>query len=202
MDESGELGFAKKSSKYFIITLLSCSEDEAIYIRRIMKRVREKIIKKKIKKIPELKGNNSSDRIRTEVLNRFVKTNAEVFTIVLDKSKVYDYLKSKKNELYNYLTNIILSECAFSDKEVFLIVDKSKSKRSLRDDFDRYISFKMKNRANSCNLLIKHENSQSEQCLQVLDFISWAIFRKYESNDECFFDIIRDKITTKKEIFK
>lgn len=121
--------------------------------------------------------------------------------MVLYKPEVYDYLRSKKSELYNYLTNIILSECAFSDKEVFLIVDKSKTNRSLRDDFDRYISGRMNARGNACNWRIKHENSQNEQCLQVLDFISWAIFRKYESNDDSFFNIIRDKIITKKELF-
>lgn len=71
LDESGELGFMKSSSKYFVITLLSCSEDEAVSIRRIMKRVREKVIKKSVKRMPELKGNNSSDRIRRDVLQRF-----------------------------------------------------------------------------------------------------------------------------------
>jgi hypothetical protein len=47
MDESGELGFDKNSSKYFIITLLVSEEDELIKIRRIIKRVRV-IIKKEI----------------------------------------------------------------------------------------------------------------------------------------------------------
>ena len=202
LDESGELGFGDKSTNYFIITLLVCDEGELPALRRIIKRVREKLIKKKLKKLPELKGNNSSDKIRKEVLYRFLRINVEIFTIILKKSKVYGYLKEKKDKLYNYLANLILNECSFDTANACLILDKSKSTRSLRDDFDRYIKHEIRKNNSSCNLNIKHENSQKEQCLQVLDFISWAIFRNYEHEDTRFFDIIKGKITTKKEVFE
>lgn len=202
LDESGELGFnSKKSSKYFIISLLSCDETELAEIRRIIKKIRMKIIKKKLKKYPELKGNNSTYKIRKQILEKFNKTKAEIFAIILDKSKVYEYLKEKKDKLYNYLSNLILNECSFDTKNVCLIVDKSKSTRSLRDDFNNYIKNEMKNNNSSCTLNIKHENSQNEQCLQVLDFVSWAIFRAYEYKDSSFFDIIKNKIVIKKEVF-
>jgi len=202
LDESGELGFGKKSSKYFIITLLTCDEGEIFALRRVIRKVRQKLIKKKIKKYPELKGNNSSDKIRKDVLNRFVKTNSEIFLIVLDKSKVYEYLIEKKNKLYNYLSNLILNECSFDIPSVCLVVDKSKTNRSLREDFDNYIRRNLTQKNNNCNLIIKHENSQKEGCLQVLDFVSWAIFRNYEYQDSEFFDIIKNKIVIKKEVFE
>ena len=40
LDESGELGFKSTSSKYFVITLLSCDEGEIYTLRKIMKKVR------------------------------------------------------------------------------------------------------------------------------------------------------------------
>lgn len=202
LDESGELGFGEKSSKFFVITLLSFDESELYVIRRIIKRVREKIIKKKLKRYPEIKGNNSTDKIRFDVLNRFARTNSEVFVIVMDKSKVYEYLKEKKNKLYNYLSNLILNECSFDTKNICLIVDRSKSNRSLRDDFDNYIRKMLKEKMCSNNITIKHQNSQNEPCLQVLDFISWAIFRDYEHKDNRFSEVIKDKIVIKKEIFQ
>ncbi len=202
LDESGELGFKDSSSKYFIITLLSCDEGEIYSLRRIIKKVREKIVKKKVKKYPELKGNNSSDEIRKEVLQRFMKTNSEIFVIILDKSKVYEYLKNKKNKLYNYISNLVVNECSFDSPSVCLIVDKSKSNRSLRDDFDNYIRKKLNERNQINKLIIKHENSGNNACLQVLDFISWAIFRNYEHKDPTFIEIIKDRIVIKKEIFQ
>jgi hypothetical protein len=58
---------------------------------------------------------------------------------------------------------------------------------------DRYIKFKIKNKNMGCEIDVEHKNSNREGCLQVLDFISWAIFRKYESKDERFYDIIKKK---------
>lgn len=202
LDESGELGFKDKSSKYFIITLLSCDEGEIYSLRRIIKKVREKIIKKKLKRYPELKGNNSTDKIRLEVLSRFMGTRSEIFVIILEKSKVYEYLKDKKNKLYNYISNLIINECSFDNLSVCLIVDRSKSNRSLRDDFDNYIKKMINNKNHIDKLVIKHENSQHDPILQVLDFISWAIFRNYEYNDSRFMDIIKEKIVIKKEVFQ
>ncbi len=202
LDESGELGFKKTSTKFFIITLLSCEEGEVYSLRRIMRKVRSKIIKKKMKRFPELKGNNSTDKIRKGVLNRFVKTNSEIFVIILDKSKVSEYLKEKKNKLYDYISNLILNECSLDGSNISLIVDKSKTNRSLREDFDNYIRKNILGRKNDCILKIKHENSQKDECLQVLDFISWAIFRNYEYNDPEFMNIIKDKIVIKKEVFE
>ena len=202
LDESGELGFKEKSSKYFVITLLSCDEGELYALRRIIKKVRQKIIKKKMKRYPELKGNNSSEKIRIEVLQRFGKTNSEIFVIILDKSKVYEYLRDKKNKLYNYISNLILNECSFDSPSVYLIVDKSKSNRSLRENFDNYVRNKLNRKSQLCNLKIRHENSQNEACLQVLDFVSWAIFRNYEFQESRFMDIIKDKIVIRKEIFQ
>lgn len=202
LDESGELGFKPSSSKYFVITLLSCDEGEIYALRRIIRKIREKIIKKKIKKYPELKGNNSSDKIRKEVLERFMKTNSEVFVIILEKAKVYEYLRDKKNKLYNYISNLILNECSFDTSSLCLIVDKSKSNRSLREDFDNYIRRSLTKKSESCKLVIKHENSRNEAVLQVLDFVSWAIFRNYEHKDPKFINIIKEKIVIKKEVFE
>ncbi|HIG94288.1 MAG: hypothetical protein QT05_C0049G0016 [archaeon GW2011_AR13] len=202
LDESGELGFKSTSSKYFVIALLSCDEEEVYSLRRIMKKVRQKIIKKKMKKYPELKGNNSTDKIRAEILKRFVETNSEVFVIILEKSKVYEYLKNKKDKLYNYISNLILNECSLDNNHVCLIVDKSKTNRSLREDFDNYIRSSLVQNNSNCKIDIRHEDSQKEGCLQVLDFISWAIFRNYEFKDSNFMNTIKDKIVIKKEVFE
>ncbi|MEK6848817.1 MAG: DUF3800 domain-containing protein [Nanoarchaeota archaeon] len=202
LDESGELGFKSASSKYFVITLLACDEGELYAIRRIIKKVREKIVKKKLIRYPEIKGNNSSDKIRIDILQRLIRTQSEIFVIILEKSKVYEYLKDKKSKLYNYISNLILNECSFDNPSTCLVVDKSKSNRSLRDDFNNYIKRKIEERKNLDKLVIKHENSQNEACLQVLDFVSWAIFRNYEHKDSRFMEIIKDRIVIKKEVFE
>ncbi|MFH1801919.1 MAG: DUF3800 domain-containing protein [archaeon] len=197
LDESGELGFKKKaSSKFFTLTLLVCGARAETELQRVIKKIRQKILKKKLKQSPEIKWNNSSEAIRKRVFGKLSNIDFEVFTIVLDKSKVFEYLKEKKHKLYNYLSQLIIAECSLSDN-IELIVDKSKTKRSLRDDFDNYIRLNIKSKC--LNLNIKHEDSRSNGGLQVLDFISGAIFTKYEFNNEDYYSKIQGKIITEKE---
>ncbi|MEK6859224.1 MAG: DUF3800 domain-containing protein [Nanoarchaeota archaeon] len=198
LDESGDLGFKDKSSKFFVITLMCCDVHTEIEISRIIKKIRRKILKKKMKNTSELKGNNSSDKIRNAVLEKASKKNIEIYTIILDKSKVYNYLRDYKDKLYNYTANLILNECSFDNNKISLVVDKRGG--VLAADFNRYIKFKLINK-NNCDIKVEHKNSNKDGCLQVLDFISWAIFRKYESKDEEFYNIIRSKITTEKHMF-
>jgi|TARA_Y100000310_G_scaffold89559_2_gene86654 hypothetical protein len=82
---------------------------------------------------------------------------------------------------------------------VELVVDRSKNKRDLRDDFDNYIKAQLKGL--DCKISIDHEDSKSNGCLQVLDFISGAIFRKYEFGEQDFYGIIKEKIILEKDIF-
>ena len=53
LDESGELGFKDSSSKYFVITLLSCDEGEIYTLRRIIKKV-EDLVNAQIQKSCEV----------------------------------------------------------------------------------------------------------------------------------------------------
>ncbi len=194
LDESGELGFSNKSSKFFTITLLVCGVKEEQELSRILKKIRLRILKKSLKQSPEIKWNNSNDLIRFKILERVLKIEFEIFSIILDKSKVYDYLKNKKHKLYNYLTNLIMNECSLNDS-FELIVDRSKNNRSLRDDFNRYIK---SNVTKSDKIIIKHEDSNSNGTLQVLDFVSGAIFNKYEFNNNSYYNIIKEKIILEK----
>jgi len=199
LDESGDLGFKDKSSKFFTITLMCCDVKTEVEVNRIIKKIRKNLLKKKMKNTSELKGNNSTDRIRFAVLNKAVEKNIEIYTIILDKSKIYDYLKNSKDKLYNYTANLILNECSLNDGKFKLIVDKRGG--VVVNDFDRYIKFKMNNKNSNCEIDVEHKNSNREGCLQVLDFISWAIFRKYELNDERYYNIIKRRITTEKHMF-
>jgi len=198
LDESGELGFNfnRGSTKFFTITLLICGVREGQELQRVIKKIRKRVLKKELKKSNEIKWNNSTDYIKKKIFERIEKIDFEIFTIILDKSKVYDYLKEKKHKLYNYLSNLIIAECSI-DGKFELIVDRSKNKRSLRDDFDNYIRNNLKRECS--NLIIKHEDSKSKGGLQILDFVSGAIFNKYEFNNLEYYNKIKNRITTEKE---
>ncbi len=52
---------------------------------------------------------------------------------------------------------------------------------------------------NYCSFAI---NTPAEQkALQAADFVSWAIFRKYEYDDTAYYDIIEKKIVEERPLF-
>ena len=196
LDESGCQGSKVGSSKYFIITLLVTSDKKSIENR--LKKYKLKLMKKKkYKNLNEIKANNSDDAIRFEVLDIIVENNVEIYTIILNKEKLSYDLNDKKTKVYNYLTNLIVAECNLSGKSVHFIIDKRVKKKIIREDFNDYIT---KNHSD-VKFNISHYDSCNSNGLQLVDFISWSIFRYYEFGDDRFFNHINSKITLKKEFF-
>lgn len=198
LDESGDQGFNfdKGSTRFFVITLLVCGVKEQLPLQRIIKKkVRERTLKKKLRESSEIKWSNSNEQIKEKVFKGIKNIDFEVFAIILNKPRVYGYLRDEKHKLYNYLSKLIIAECSVNGS-VELVVDRSKNKRSLRDDFDNHI--KNNFGRESTNFKIKHEDSKSNGVLQILDFISGAIFHKYESDNLEYYNKIKDKITTEK----
>lgn len=200
LDESGELGFKLTSSNYFVITILSCENSDLKCLRAISKRVRTRKLKKKYKDLSELKGNNSSDAIRKVVLEKLGKLNIEIYILALNKKEVYDYLKKKKHKLYNYIASLILNECVITDDRVELIAD-NRGGQILAKEFSDYVKRKFGERNQRCKLSIVHLDSKKDGGLQMVDFISWAVFRKYEHKDDRFYRIIESKIKKEEALF-
>lgn len=48
---------------------------------------------------------------------------------------------------------------------------------------------------------VELHSSHENKSLQAVDFISWAIFRKYERGDYEFYEIIKSKITDERLLF-
>jgi hypothetical protein len=128
-----------------------------------------------------------------------------IVTTILNKQKVYIDLQNQKNYLYNYTANVLLERLInkdiIKDDDVLnLVVDKKDTKKNLRNNFIDYVTNAMKNRRNG-NFKMQLSKSHEEKGLQAVDFLSWAIFRKYEKGDYEFYEIIKDKIIEENLLF-
>jgi len=157
---------------------------------------------KKWKKIPELKANNSNYEIRKRMLEKLAKEAIDINYILVNKSKIKDNLREQKHKIFNWVCGILLNNYKFDEKdiEIRLIVDKRVNKQILKEDFDNYIK-QIKLKHISDRLKISHVASYDERGIQAVDFISWAIFNKYEYGKEEYFNIINDRIKSKIELF-
>ncbi len=198
IDESGDLGFTKKSTKYYVI---ACIETRNLLglLFRVIKKVRRTLGKKK-KNIPEFKFARSDDVIRERLLKRVVEEDLLFSAIVLQKQMVYSYLRNKKDKLHNYLTGFIAESLNYeysNEKEFKIIVDKFIMSEEKRKEFNWYLKHKLLNsygRSNPPKIEIVHKDSQQNPGLQVADFVAGAVFQYYERGKCEFYEIIKPKL--------
>lgn len=203
MDESGDMGFSDKSSKWFLFTLAIVDNERSM--ERVIKKV-WKTIRKKNKHVGELHASQEKDITINRVLQLLSEIpDLRVVTIILNKKKVHLDLREQKNYLYNYTANIVLDRLINTrildkNQTLSLFVDRKDTKKNLRDNFISYITEAMHQREHR-KFKMTLTASQENKCIQAVDFISWAIFRKYERGDFEYYEIIRNKIIDEKLLF-
>lgn len=208
MDESGCLGFdfsKSKPTKYFIITFIFTNSNRPL----------EKIVKSTFQFMPAkhrkshsgvLHFHKEQPRIRLKLLNELKrKDNISIMAIILNKSKVHTRLQDEKSILYNFVTNILLDRILTkklvpTNEPVYLVASRRETNKFLNENFEQYIS----NTINHNHKVLIHpiiKTPHQEKALQVVDAASWSIFRKYEHQDESYYNIIKDLIIEENPLF-
>lgn len=204
LDESGDLGFKPTSSKWFIFTIVLTNDHRKV--EKVIKKIRNGL-KKKYKRVNELHAYHSQPLIRKKMLKLLSENrDLKVFCVILNKKKVYVDLQNQKNYLYNYTANILLDRLHHNKKlvdinePIELYIDQKDTNKFIRDNFEKYLKQNFTKRGN-IKVNIKIKPSHTEKCLQAVDFISWAIFRKYEQNDYEYYEIIKSKVLEENLLF-
>ncbi|MDE1830184.1 MAG: DUF3800 domain-containing protein [Thaumarchaeota archaeon] len=214
VDESGNLGFDKGGSSFFVIGFVMMINDNPFFNRnkvtRLLRHINTK--QKHKRKISEFKFSEDSHLTRMKFLN-LIKVLPVVSSVVLvSKDSVMQHLRNDPIILYNYLaveyiiTKIINDHLKPSSpyNTITYTIDESLTKKA-QQNFNRYcqdkISYLSKDRPFVANIItkIQHLNSQYDPCLQIADYIASATFQKFERNNPQYLDVIKDKI--KKPVF-
>lgn len=206
IDESGDLGFSPKSTSFFVVAYLIL--DYPITIQTTLKRLLKRLHKRRkyARGAHELKFSKSRDYVRRKVLSSVCKSDVEIGFVVLEKAKVKLELRKKRTILYSYVIvdrvmRDILPGLGSTD-ELNIIVDRSLP-RSSREAFNDYTRNKASwlltilDKAHPIelsNIAVRHENSQYDPCLQAADFVAGTGFQKYERNNDCYYQLIEDRI--------
>jgi hypothetical protein len=141
LDESGDLGFdfvRKRPSKKFVITVLVCENDAIIkgFKKAVRRTIRNKLAKS-TDRVQELKGTSTALPIKDYFLRNVPQQGWGVYSVILNKERVYDHLKSKigRKKLYNYLARFLLKRIAVPPETnaVNLFIDRSKTRQEIKD---------------------------------------------------------------------
>lgn len=208
IDESGDLGFnfnKKKTSKYFVVTFLFT--DDKASLERIVKKVFKGFSKKEVQSHTGiLHSYKELPKTRHKLLTLFHEgKHGSVITIYLNKKKVYTKLKDEKHVLYNYVTNILLDRVCTKklipiNKKISIVASQRETNKFLNENFSTYI----RNQANGNHKLdveVIIKTPAKEKGLQIVDMISWSIFRKHEHGDETYYNLFKSEIVEENPLF-
>lgn len=201
VDEAGDMDFSKKGSKYYMFSFLikrrpfNLHEYISNYRYSLLERNLDPLNEKKLN-IESFHACEDNKFIRNEIFNiitTFNENSVKAYSYILEKPKVEPNKRTEKDKFYIDNLNLAIQQLLDKlkiDKNFIIITDrlpvaKNKNKQvgALKKGIKEYI------KKNNLNIRydIFHHCSASTVNLQIVDYISWAIFRKYEWNQDIFY---------------
>ena len=198
VDEAGDMNFSASGSKYYMFNFLikrrpfNLHEYIANYRYSLLERNLDPLTGQRLN-IEYFHASEDNKYIREEIFKiiaTFDKESVKSYSYILEKPKV-DPAKRKEIDRF-YIDNLNLAIHQLLDKlkinKNFIIitdrlpVQKNKSKQisALKKGIKAYI----KDHGLAIRYDIFHHSSASSVNLQIIDYISWAIFRKYERDQD------------------
>ena len=189
IDESGDLGTKKASSKYFVMAAVKVENSKKL--ENIIKKTRRDF-KKKMLTSNEVKGGNLPYELKIKILEKLKNMDYEVFIIVFNKENRYKIGYGDNKKAYDILASR-LAKLINIDKPTFIFIDKSKNKQEEIDNFNEFFLNNLNN-IKKQPITIEHADSMHYKGLQMADLISWSTFQNFENDNPEFLDIIKNKV--------
>jgi len=206
VDEVGDFGFRfeRHSSRHFLIGFAFFPDED---YKQSVEAVKDTIQTKSGKSPRELKFRSSSQRIREELLGRLVEDGGRFGYIFVKKQKIHTRLRNHPeinyfyNQMLNYLIeNLIKQEGAH--KDIIVYVDQRSSNKEIKKDLSTYLPRNINPILKGKRLYVRYEKSHSSRGIQCVDFVCGSAFRMIEKDDDRYFEIIRDRVIVKRELFR
>lgn len=202
IDESGNLGAGM--GRYFLICALEIdSNNKSSMVKRAGRVICRFKIKYNISKSTELKGFSLNQERRNEILDKILFKGIKIRYIVLDLKQTTMLLEKSddKNACFNYLIQLlirqIIKESPNIDK-INLCLDNRSVKIGNRLSLKPYLYNKLvleqletKSDVKRIEFDIKYLESESCYLIQWADIIANSIYKKYNSNDEQYYNKIK-----------
>jgi hypothetical protein len=152
--------------------------------------------------IREFKFHEDREDVRRRLLNLIAKSEVKCGYVTINKTAVAARLMDKPDILYNYLAvNYPIKHIIHSHRpdKIEYVIDKQVWSRRRRESFNQYVIDKSSwVSIVECNdfppeILLKHDVSQNDPCLQIADYVAASVFQFYERKKPEYYNIISKK---------
>lgn len=138
--------------------------------------------------------------VRDEVFRLLQRESFRIDYTVVDKRKTIPRLQADKNRFYKqtwFMHFKYVAKGIANPADELLVVAASlgtkKERKALRIALDDVVN---QSAAFCSNFQVAFWPAESDPCLQVADYVTWAVQRKYERGDTKSYDLIKDKVAT------
>lgn len=205
IDESGNLG--KGNGRFFLICALDIDTKFKKSVSKRAGRVINRFKKENnIEKWTELKGSNLKYDSRIELVNKILFKGVKIRYIVMDLKHTTILLKKAddKNACYNYLVSLLIKNILKEKNKVNKInifIDNRSVKIGNRLFLKPYLYNKFvlellenDKKISRIDFDVKYYDSKSCYLIQWADIISNSLYKKYNSNNDEYYNIIKSYI--------
>ena len=168
LDESGDLSFNMKSTRYFIIACVITKD--VLGTSRIARKVFRSFLRKEKKKRKGkmLHANNETDQTRNQLFKLVANhKQSDVAALIIKKEKIPKQMQNEKHFLYNHATERLLDTIITQyppsvGGELTLVTSRRETKKHLNKMFTEHIQKRvLQNHSIEINIDIKHPASRT-----------------------------------------
>ena len=196
IDESGDLGSRKGASAWFVFAMLIVPDERAL--EHVVKKVRRSLGKRR-GKIGELHAHKASEAVHKKMFCALADIDGlHIISVALKKQALLSSVRDDQHFLYARLARMLTIEfiarrLARSDEPLHVIMDRKYLNKRIEGMLLSHIRDPL-SIAGFKDISVSLQSSDHNKSLQTADFVSWAIFRKYELGDERYRSLIKNKI--------
>jgi hypothetical protein len=200
VDEAGDMDFSQKGSKHYMFNFLI--KRRPFNLHEYISNYRYSLLERSLNPlndrldIERFHACEDNKYIREELFNiitTFDEKTVKTYSYILDKPKVSPEKRKEKDQFYidnlSYAIQRLLDKLGI-DKNFIIVTDRLAVKQNKRKQVGA-LKKGIKGYLKSKNLKIRydifHHCSASSANLQIVDYISWAIFRKFEHGNDSYF---------------
>lgn len=224
MDESGDPYFYNRNGKYIVgkegcsaILILGFIKTESPKeLREAIYQVKNEIIKDSyIQSVPSLKkslnyfhATDDCPEVREKVFKKIIGLNFKAEFIVARKIETVfrSKHKGKPNLFYDDLISKLFQNQLHSSKQniVYFSIRTNRARQAPLEEAIQKAIFvfenKWKTKVNS-EILVYPQTAKAEPCLQIIDYVIWAVQRAFIKKETRYFDFIGSKISLVADIY-
>ena len=205
VDEAGDMDFSAKGSKHYMFNFLV--KKRPFNLHEYISNYRYSLLERNLDPLNTTRldlesfhAHNDNKYIKKEffnIISTFNTKSVQVYSYILEKPKVMPDKRKERDKFYinnlNHAIQRLLDKINIKTNVIIITdnlpVQKNKAKQigALKKGLKEYI----KHNNLDIRYDIFHHCSASSANLQIVDYLGWAIYRKYEHNQDHYYNKIK-----------